>query len=105
VMRASNPMAQNLMWPLMHGENPGTYCYGSDWNMLDQFLGTKGILNTDSDVQVQPETVGIFTRPEMFSGVRAKKPRKFSRPSKGSAYDPDGYSDHFPIIMKLKVAD
>lgn len=105
VMRAKNPMVHNLMWPLMGGDNPGTYCFGSDWNMLDQFLGTRGILNIQSDVKVLPATVAIFIKPEMLSGVRAKKPRKFGRPSKKSEFDPDGYSDHFPITMSLKLAD
>ena len=29
----------NLMWPLMQGHDPGTYLFGSDWNMLDQISG------------------------------------------------------------------
>lgn len=102
VMRADNPMALNLMWPLMHGEDPGTFRYNSDWNMLDQFLGTRGILNTQSDVKVLPETVEIFKLPEMLNGKTAKAPRKFGCPSKPKDYDPDGYSDHFPIVMQLK---
>lgn len=102
VMRAASPMVHNLMWPLMSGHNPGTYRYSSDWNMLDQLLGTRGIINIQSDVKVLPDTVEIVRLPEMLKGKTAQAPRSFGRPSKASGYDRDGYSDHFPITIKLK---
>ena len=38
----------NLMWPLMQGHNPGTYLFQSNWNMLDQFLVSYGMLRKAS---------------------------------------------------------
>lgn len=102
VMRARNPMVHNMMWPLMDDKHPGTYRYSSDWNMLDQFLGTRGIINFQSDVKVLPATVAIYRPPAMHSSKKTQAPRKFGRPAKPSTFDRDGYSDHFPIMIKLK---
>lgn len=89
----------NLMWPLMQGHNPGTYLFGSDWNMLDQFLVSYGMLRTDSQVRVNRDSVDIF-KPEILK-ASSGKPRKFSRPSAKKGADLDGYSDHFPITVEL----
>jgi len=89
----------NLMWPLMQGHDPGTYLFGSDWNMLDQFLVSYGMLHTASQVRVRRESVEIF-KPEILK-ASSGKPRKFSRPSVKKGADLDGYSDHFPITVEL----
>ncbi len=41
----------NLMWPLMQGDDPGTYLYSSNWNMLDQFLVSKAFIKNTSKVR------------------------------------------------------
>jgi endonuclease/exonuclease/phosphatase family metal-dependent hydrolase len=102
VTRASNPMALNLMWPALAGENPGTYHFGSDWNMLDSILATKGLLSSSSPVRVQRDTAAIF-RPA-FMTTKSGKPRRHGRPAK-SGYDDGGYSDHFPITVVLESDD
>ncbi len=89
----------NLMWPLMQGHDPGSYLYGSDWNMLDQFLVSYGMLKTASDLRVVKESVQIF-KPEIMK-ASSGKPRKFSRPSTKKGEDRDGYSDHYPITVEL----
>jgi predicted extracellular nuclease len=91
----------NLMWPLMHGHDPGTYLYESNWGMLDQFLVSYGMLRGASPVRVDSDSVAIF-RPDRVreSGGR---PRRFSRPAAKSGMDADGYSDHFPILVQLLV--
>ena len=91
----------NLMWPLMQGHDPGTYIFGSDWNMLDQFLVSYGMLRTASKVRVNRESVNIF-KPEILKASGGKL-RKFSRPSAKKGADLDGYSDHFPITVELIV--
>ncbi len=99
VSRARSPRVLNLMWPLMSVRNPGTHRFGSDWNMLDQFLVTRGMLRTQSLVRVLPESVEIF-RPEFVRGSGGA-PRRFGRPSRGM--DRDGFSDHFPIAVTLRA--
>lgn len=92
---------QNLMWPLMQGNDPGTYLFGSDWNMLDQFLVSYGMLRTASPVRAKLESVAIF-KPAVLK-ASSGKPRKFSRPSVKGGADLEGYSDHFPITVELIV--
>jgi len=91
----------NLMWPLMEGHDPGTYLYSSDWHMLDQFLVSYGMLRGASDVRVDSASVAIF-KPAMMKASSGRA-RKFSRPSKRNKYDPDGYSDHYPITVALSL--
>ncbi len=91
----------NLMWPLMQGHDPGSYLYGSLWNMLDQFLVSYGMVRIDSQVRVKVDSVAIF-KPDMMKG-KSGRARKFSRPSEKSKYDSDGYSDHFPITVELML--
>lgn len=101
VSRSRSGHLLNLMWPLMHGDDPGTYLHGSDWNMLDQFLAAKALLRRTGPVRVDRATVAIY-RPEEIQG-RSGRPRRFGRPARG--LDEDGYSDHFPITVELLVAD
>ena len=91
----------NLMWPLMSGHDPGTYLFGSDWNMLDQFLVSYGMLRTASNVRVCLDSVDIFKPDILKSG--GDKPRKFSRPSVKGGVDLNGYSDHFPVTVELNT--
>ncbi|MEH6470098.1 MAG: hypothetical protein V7752_02500 [Halopseudomonas sp.] len=92
----------NLMWPLMQGHDPGSYLYGSDWNMLDQFMVSYGMLRGASAVKAKSDTVTIF-RPDILK-ASSGKPRKFNRPSSKQGADLDGYSDHFPITVELVTA-
>ena len=91
----------NLMWPLMKGHDPGTYLYGSTWNMLDQFLVSYGMLRGPSPIKVDTETVEVF-RPAIMLGSSGR-PRRFSRPSAKGGADLSGVSDHFPILVELDV--
>lgn len=91
----------NLMWPLMQGHDPGTYIYSSDWNMLDQFLVSYGMLRAKSNVRADINSVNIF-RPTILK-ASGGKPRRFSRPSAKGGADLNGYSDHFPITVEIDV--
>jgi len=91
----------NLMWPLLNGHDPGTYLYNSDWGMLDQFLVSYGMLRGASPVRAELESVSVF-RPEIMQG-RSSQPRRFNRPSAKKGMDEGGYSDHFPILLRLDV--
>ncbi len=100
VTRARTPRVWNLMWTLFSQNNPGSYRYGTDWNMLDQFLVTKGLVKQSGSLVARPETVDIFRPSAMLE--RADAPRRFGRPSK-KGFDRDGFSDHFPITMVLRA--
>ncbi|MCG8404138.1 MAG: endonuclease/exonuclease/phosphatase family protein [Phycisphaerales bacterium] len=97
VLNARNPILLNLMWPLMADEDPGTLRFRSDWNMLDQFLVNKGMLQGDSLVRIIPESAQIF-RPPLVKKSNGE-PRRFGRPMRG--LDEEGFSDHFAITVTL----
>lgn len=92
---------QNLMWPLMQGQDSGTYLFEGDWNMLDQFLVSYGMLRSASPIRAKVDSVAIF-RPAVLK-ASGGRPRKFSRPSEKGGADLNGYSDHFPITVELRV--
>lgn len=98
VLRATEaPRLFNLMWPVM-GTGVGTHYYQNFPNMLDQFLVSKGFLQATSPVQVKDDTVELIRYPEMLQG-QYQVPRRFARPSSG--LDTAGYSDHFPIGVRI----
>jgi hypothetical protein len=101
VTRARNPMLLNMMWPHMSGANPGTYKYGPDWNMLDGFLATRGLLVASTPITIDPHSVQIF-RPAVMVGS-AGVPIKFGRPSKPRTFNRNGFSDHFPVTCILET--
>ena len=100
VRNARTPRVLNLMWSMLGTDEPGTFRFGSTWNMLDQFLVTKGALRQASTLKVDRSSVSIF-RPSVMRGSGGA-PRRFGRPAK--KLDTDGYSDHFPITVELRVS-
>lgn len=98
-----SPLARflNLMWPLMQGDDPGTYLFSSTWNMLDQFLVSKEFIKNSSKVKVVDGSTAMFKPPELSGPAGAAK--KYGRPSKPSSFDQTGFSDHYPIVMKVKT--
>jgi len=103
VKAASNPMMLNLAWPLMQGDDPGTYLFGSTWNMLDQILVNKEFIKNTSKVKLVDGSLEIF-KPSQLVGSSGRA-KKFGRPSKPSSFDPTGYADHFPLTMKIRTND
>ena len=95
--RAKNQKLYNLMWSLL-GAGKGTYHYGSEFSMLDQFLISKGLLFGKSRAQYRENSVVIES--DLFSKT---KPVRFGRPSKKKTYNNNGFSDHFPISMVVEL--
>jgi hypothetical protein len=93
------PRLLNLMWPLMNGEY-GTFWYSGPF-FYDQFLVTKGLLVSQRTFSVVPNSVQAVMKPEMWEthpdDARHPIPRAFG----WTVRDPPGYSDHFPIVMKI----
>jgi predicted extracellular nuclease len=97
-----SPLARllNLMWPLMQGDDPGTFLFSSTWNMLDQFLVSKEFIKNTSKVRVVDASTAMF-KPQQLKGP-AGAAKKYGRPAKPSSFDQTGFSDHYPIVMKIK---
>jgi predicted extracellular nuclease len=97
VLKARNvPWLYNLMWEAI-GSRVGTFYYSDAFNLLDQFMVSKGMLIDNAKLKVQQGSMRIEVFPEMSkkNGI----PRKFGRPVE--AIDQDGYSDHFPVSLVL----
>ncbi|MDX9858523.1 MAG: endonuclease/exonuclease/phosphatase [candidate division Zixibacteria bacterium] len=103
VTMARTPRFLNLMWPFL-GEAIGTHYFENFPNVLDQVLVSKGLLTGGSGLTVRASVdgsypVAIERFPEMTASGAYPSPIRFGRPSSG--YNPDGYSDHFPISVSV----
>jgi predicted extracellular nuclease len=94
--RSQKPYLYNLMWPLQNDKS-GTHYYDS-WGMLDQVLVNRPLLRKENQLQLVSDSCQIFKTSDM---LKSGKPRRFSRPSAGSSYDPGGFSDHLPVTVRL----
>jgi predicted extracellular nuclease len=101
VVKAEKAKFLNLMWPLL-GRNMGSHYFDNNANMLDQFLVSKGLLNSKSGFDALVDSVAIFRVPEMIKTGEYPGPIKFSRPSAPKEFNENGFSDHFPIIFQVK---
>jgi endonuclease/exonuclease/phosphatase family metal-dependent hydrolase len=95
---ASTPRLLNLMWNEIVA-SVGTYAYGSTLYMFDQFLVSAGLLNPNSAIRALVSSVRVINDPMLARGLY-RLPRRYNRPSRGKV-DTEGFSDHFPISMKL----
>ena len=101
VSYARNYKFYNLMFQFMD-KQVGTHVYGSELNLLDQFLISKSILSNSSSYPFKYESCNILLMPELVKG-RYNTPIRFGRPS--SKLNLDGYSDHLPIELVLSERD
>jgi hypothetical protein len=95
------PRLWNLMWPVL-GRPEGTFYFDNQPNVLDQFLANKNMAREGSPLAVLPETVEIMRFPGTFTGSY-RRPRPFG--GMGKEVDEDGYSDHFPVGIRVVEAD
>jgi len=99
VVYGKNPYLFNLMWTLL-GSKMASYVFDSEPLMIDQFLVSKGIALRSGKFRVDDDAVKI----EIFDGMtkgRYNTPVRFGRPSAKKTYNPDGFSDHLPISVRL----
>lgn len=98
VENARNPYFLNLMWPAV-GANQATFYFdGNQGNVLDQFLISKSLVTGSSGLQAAPSSVQVFRPPEMVGTGAYPEPIKAGR---GGSFNPDGFSDHYPITMEI----
>ena len=106
VLNAEIPLLWNLMWPAMGGQGgqpDGTFYFGNQPNMLDQFLVNRAMAADTSPIGVRADTVRILRFPGMTDSGDYPKPVPFG--GMGDPVDQDGFSDHFPIGMSVVEAD
>jgi hypothetical protein len=80
----------------------GTYRYMGRWEMIDQVIVSKGLLECEKGLYTDPNSLKIF-RPDFLLKKDSKYPG-FSPFSTYSGYRyQGGFSDHLPVILDLKV--
>jgi len=99
VVRGRIPYFLNLMWPLMDYGTASFY-FGNQPNMLDQFLANENMLKSNSPIKIIPDSVSIERFAEMIKPGAYGIPKHFG--GMGKKILLDGYSDHYPISVKLK---
>lgn len=101
------PRDQPLLLNLFVGKNakrgPGTIYNEGKWAIFDQFAVSPGLLDTEGWIcDVESATiVNTLTRP----GDRNARPWRFGGEKDNLRPDQRGYSDHFPVTVRLRVAD
>ncbi|HAN76874.1 MAG TPA: endonuclease, partial [Bacteroidales bacterium] len=100
---AANPEtgAKSALYNLMYPDdelNNGTYLFRGDWNMLDNMVVSTGLLNAKKGFKSAAK--GIIHKPEFLNFTNNKGEKSPNRTYGGDNYY-GGYSDHYPIYLKL----
>ncbi len=98
----SNRVRLKYFYNVMHrflDAQIGTFVFGNEYNMLDQFMISKSILSEKAELPFKLSSAAIIDYPELTSGSY-QKPVKFGRPN-SSTFNQNGYSDHLPIKIVL----
>lgn len=78
----------------------GTYKYQSSWNMLDQYIISPALLNSNNNIYTTTQSARIF-QPDWLSVKDDNHPgNKPFRTYSGPNYM-GGYSDHYPVYMDI----
>jgi hypothetical protein len=81
----------------------GRFYFDNPPNMLDQFLINKSMATGAAPIKINPATVQILKPPAMVNPGVYPKPIPF-----GGMADPvnqNGFSDHFPITIRVTEVD
>lgn len=102
VVQADIPRFWNLMWPDM-GEPEGTFYFDNQPNVLDQFLVNRNMASDASMIAADADSVEIVQVPGTFSTGQFRRPVPYG--GMGKPVNEDGFSDHFPIGVRVTEAD
>ncbi len=92
----------NLMFRIKK-EGKGSYKYRKNWNMLDQIIVSEDLFVGNNGLAVVPQSADIYAEDWM----KQKTPKYFGSPLRtfGGRKYLAGYSDHFPVFVKLKLQE
>ncbi len=106
VLNSRTPRMFNLMWPFF-GKTGGTYFYDNFPLIFDQFMASRELLKKNGVIHLALDNtdnylVNIETFAPMVAPGDYPRPISFGRPSEKSSFNPNGYSDHFPVSVILE---
>jgi endonuclease/exonuclease/phosphatase family metal-dependent hydrolase len=104
VLRASSPRLWNLMWPIT-GEATGTFFFNNAANVLDQFLVNDNMIEPGSPIAADAASVTIEDGFPGISDPDATYPQPIRFGGLGKAVNRDGFSDHFPVSIRVEESD
>ena len=91
---------------LMAGKDPekfGTLFYAGKPKIYDHICVSPGLLDAKG-WSVDPDSVATISSGLTRTGATRREPFRFGNPGKDMRASERGYSDHFPVVVKLKVA-
>ncbi|MEL6591988.1 MAG: endonuclease/exonuclease/phosphatase family protein [Bacteroidota bacterium] len=93
----------NPLYKLHQKDSVGTLTYRGKWNLFDQFLLSDDLLAGKRNLQYQTGSANIY-RPEMIQvggdGPAKDMPR---RAIYRGEFQERGFSDHFPVYLRLQI--
>ena len=102
VLGGPSPRFWNVTWGTL-GAEEGTFFFDNFANLLDQFLINRNMLRQNSPIRALTDTVEIVRLPAMVAPGTYPAPIRFG--GMGKPVNPDGFSDHFPIAMRVRESD
>ena len=102
VLGADIPRFWNQMWEIM-GAGDGTFYFDNFSNLLDQFLVDRNMVRDTSPIRAVPGSAEIVRFPGMAGAGTYPAPVPFG--GMGKPVNAGGFSDHFPIMMRVEEAD
>jgi hypothetical protein len=102
VLNGTSPRFWNMMWPAM-GARIGSFYFENFSNLLDQFLVDRNMLRSAAPIAAILDSAEIVRFPEMVHIGDYPGPIAFG--GMGKPINTNGYSDHFPIGMRVREAD
>ncbi len=85
-------------------ENKGTLKYQSQWYIFDQIIVSGSLLNATSGFYTSADFASISNLPFLIETDKRWGGTKPKRTYTGFSYN-GGFSDHLPVLLKLKVTD
>jgi predicted extracellular nuclease len=78
----------------------GTLAYNGTWNLFDQII-ISSALNDGQGIDYEPDSFTIFA-PKWMQETDGKYAGMPARTFRGNKFNPEGFSDHFPVFIYLR---
>jgi hypothetical protein len=102
VVNEDVPWLLNLAWPAL-GRGEATFFHGSTGGVLDQAMVNKNLLTDRSPLRADPASFEIVRVPAMVQAGPFPGPVPFG--GMGRPINPNGFSDHFPVSVRIEESD
>jgi endonuclease/exonuclease/phosphatase family metal-dependent hydrolase len=96
-----DPRGEPMLFNLMAGKDPsdfGTHYHARKWYIFDQIVVSPGLLDEEG-WSVEPESLRVVNT-LVKPGDRQRRPWAFGNEHEKA---PRGYSDHFPVTVRLRL--